>query len=154
MDFVLNHDLLFMILMTLVSIMVGLTRFFEPLLDNDAPLEMVLWRMFWCFSQDVAHCMEVIAPLMMSLGSYDDLAYFLTPLDTSYTWDVATCTCEMGRCSISLMGRSEGRKPSPWTLHPFEDVRVWMDNIALDEDGTPLWRDYESLFHDDVIFGG
>jgi hypothetical protein len=29
-----------------------------------------------------------------------------------------------------------------------------MDNIALDEDGTPLWRDYESLFHDDVIFGG
>jgi hypothetical protein len=77
-----------MILMTLVSMMVGLTRFFEPLLDDDAPLEMVLWRTFGCFSQDVAHCMEDVAPLTMSVGSYDDLAFFLEPSDTSWALDV------------------------------------------------------------------
>jgi hypothetical protein len=57
-------------------------------------------------------------------------------------WDIA----DIARCVI------EGRKPTTWTLHPSEDVRVWMDAIALDEDGIPLWRDDGALLLHDVGF--
>ena len=36
-------------------------------------------------------------------------------------------------------------------LHPFKDVTVWLDDIALDEDGIPLWRGYGALFHDVIM---
>jgi hypothetical protein len=51
------------------------------------------------------------------------------------------------------MYHSEGKKVRPWTLHPFEDVRVWIDAIALDEDGTPLGRGYGPPIHHDVTLG-
>jgi len=45
---------------------------------------------------------------------------------------------EPRHCTYRLTRQLEGRKPTTWTFHPFEKVRVWMDAIALDEDGTPL----------------
>jgi hypothetical protein len=39
-------------------------------------------------------------------------------------------------------------------LHSFEDVRFWLDDVSLDDDGTSLWRGYRALFHDDVMHGG
>jgi hypothetical protein len=47
----------------------------------------------------------------------------------------------------------EGWKSTTSMLHPFEDVRVWMDAIALEEDDIPLWRDDVALLlHDVGIF--
>jgi hypothetical protein len=47
----------------------------------------------------------------------------------------------------------EGRKPTHLDIAPFEDIRVWIDAIALDEDGIPLWRDDGALIlHDIGIF--
>jgi hypothetical protein len=52
---------------------------------------------------------------------------------------------------MSLMCHLESREPPPWTLHPLEDVRVWFDDVSLDDDGTPLWRGHGALFIDDII---
>jgi hypothetical protein len=80
--------------------------------------------------------MEDVGPLMMSIELLDDLACLWTPSNTSWTLDIALIG--LGRCRYSQMCHLEGRKPTTWTLHPSEDVRVWMDAITLDEDGIPF----------------
>jgi hypothetical protein len=63
------------------------------MLDDDAHLDMVLWRtlvmILFHFMENVAHCMEVVGALMMSVGPYDDLTHVLKPSITSQTLDVS-----------------------------------------------------------------
>jgi hypothetical protein len=70
-----------------------------------------------------------------------------------HTLDLGRCTWELGRCTMSLMCHLESREPPPWTLHPFEDVEVWFDDVAFDDDSTPLWRGHGALFLDDIMIG-
>jgi hypothetical protein len=52
---------------------------------------------------------------------------------------------------MSLKCHQEGKEPPPLVLHPFEDIRVWLDDIALDDDGTPLWIGDGALSLDGII---
>jgi hypothetical protein len=36
-------------------------------------------------------------------------------------------------------------------LHPFEDIEAWLDDMALDDDSTPLWRGHRALSFDDIM---
>ena len=51
----------------------------------------------------------------------------------------------VGHCRYGLTYHWKDRKPTTWTLDAYDDVRVWMDPITLDEDGTPLQRRYGAL---------
>jgi hypothetical protein len=54
--------------------MVGLTLFTKPMLNDDAPLDMVFTRMLVMLP---LHFMEEVAALKMSVGLHDDLAFLL-----------------------------------------------------------------------------
>jgi hypothetical protein len=63
------------------------------------------------------------------------------PLDTLWhTLDLGHCAQKLGHYTMSLMCHLESREPPPWSLHPFEEFEVWFDDVALDDDNTPLWR--------------
>jgi hypothetical protein len=49
-------------------------------------------------------------------------------------------TCHLERAQIPFM-----------MLHPLEDVDVWLDDVAFDDDNTPIWRYQGALFFDDVM---
>jgi hypothetical protein len=36
-------------------------------------------------------------------------------------------------------------------LHPLEDIEAWFDDMAFDDDSTPLWRGHGALSLDDVM---
>jgi hypothetical protein len=122
------------------------------LLDDDAHLDMVLWRTLVMllphFMEDVAHFMEVVGALMMRIGPCDDLACLLTPSTHLGPWmlhfGARHCTMSL-TCHLEMVW-------SPWmTLHPLEDVEVWFDDMACDDDSTPLGRGHGSLSLDDII---
>jgi hypothetical protein len=36
-------------------------------------------------------------------------------------------------------------------FHPLEDIEAWIDDMALDDDNTPLWRGNGALYVDDIM---
>jgi hypothetical protein len=108
---------------------------------------MVLWRVF---HDDVMHSLEDVAPLRMSIGLLDDLAYLRMPSSTSWTLDIAEITLDVAHLARCVTG---GKEAHILDIAPPKDVRVLMDVVTLVRDGIPLWRDDGAfLMHDVGIF--